>query len=73
MEIKLDNLEAFSHGFFQDILTFMKVLNVDILQQCDIEKIVQDKIDLKISQTRRIKKEDREEVFKETQWGKRKP
>jgi len=73
MEIKPDNLEAFSYGFFQDILTFMKVLNVDILQQCDIEKIVQDKIDLKISQTRRIKKEDREEVFKETQWGKRKP
>jgi len=73
MEIKPDNLEAFSYGFFQDILTFMKILNVDILQQCDIEKIVQDKIDLKISQTRRIKKEDREEVFKETQWGKRKP
>jgi len=73
MEIKPDNLEAFSYGFFQDILTFMKVLNVDILQQCDIEKIVQDKIDLKISQTRRIKKEDREKVFGDVQWGKRKP
>jgi len=73
MDFERKKLNVFPHGFFQDILTLMKVLNVDILQRCDVEKILQDKINFKISQTRQIKKEDREKVFKKVQWGKRKP
>ena len=44
MKIEREKVRAFTHGFFQDILTLMSVLKTDVLKKADLEQIVKIKI-----------------------------
>lgn len=42
--IHISDLDAFSHGFFQDILTLMKELGKDNLTKEEVDKFLGDKL-----------------------------